>query len=162
MVKLPFKEEVGLIGDSPQQARRRLLNLLFRLERNPELYKEYSNFIIEFVNLGHMEEVRDKELVRSHYNCFYTPHYCVFKDSSKTTKLRVVFDASAKTTFRISLNDKLMLGPTVQKDLFSILIRFRMHQVKFSAEIAKMYRQVVLEEEDRNYHRILRKSQNST
>ena len=100
--------------------------------------------------------------MRPHYNCFYAPHYCVFKDSRTTTKLRVVFDASAKTTFRISLNDKVMLGPTVQKDLFSIVTCFQMHQVKLSADIAKMYHHVELEEENRNYHRILWKHQNST
>ena len=65
-------------------------------------------------------------------------------------------------TSGISLNDKLMVGPTVQKDLFSLLIRFRMHQVALSADIAKIYRQVELEEEDRDYHRILWKNQNST
>ena len=77
-------------------------------------------------------------------------------------KVRVVFEASAKTTSGVSLNDKLMVGPTVQKDLFSIMIRFRMHKVALSADIAKMYRQVELEEEDREYHRILWKHQNST
>ena len=138
VVKLPFKEEIGLLGDSLQQARRRLRSLLYRLERNPELYKKYNNFINEFANFGHMEEVSDNELVRLHFNCFYMPHHCVFRDSSTTTKLRVVFDASAKTTSGISLNDKLMYGPTVQKDLFSILIRFRMHQVALSADIAKI------------------------
>ena len=80
VVKLPFKEEIGLLGDSLKQARRRLRSLLYRLERNPELYKKYNNFINEFLNLGHMEEVTDNELVRPHYNCFYMPHHCVFKD----------------------------------------------------------------------------------
>ena len=161
MVELPFKEEVGLLGDSLQQARRRLRSLLFCLERNTELYKKYNKFINEFSNLGHIEEVPDNELMRPHYNCLYMPHRCVFKDSSTATKLRVVFDALAKTTSVTSLNDKLMLGPTVQKDLFGIFIRFPMHPVPLSANIAKTYRQVELEE-DRGYHRILRKHQNST
>ena len=161
VVKLPFKEEIGLLGDSLQQALRRLRSLLFRLERNPELYKKYNSFINEFINLDH-KFVPDNELVRPHYNCFYMPHHCVFKDSSTTAKLRVVFDASAKTKSGISLNDELMVGPTVKKDLFSVLIRFRKHQVALSADIAKMYRKVELEEEDRDYHRILSKNQNST
>ena len=74
----------------------------------------------------------------------------------------MIFDASAKTTSGISLNDKLMVGPTVQKKLFSILIRFQMHQVALLVDIAKFYRQVDLEEEDRDYHRILWKHQKST
>ena len=67
----------------------------------------------------------------------------------------MVFDASAKTTFGTSVNDKLMVATTVQKDLFTILIRFLMHQVALYADIAKMYRQVELEqeeEEDSDYH----------
>ena len=162
MVKLSFEEEFGLLGDSLQQARRRLHSLLFRLERNPELYKKYNNFINEFINLGPMEEAPDKELVRPHYNFFYMPHPCFFKDLGTTKKIRNVFDASAKTTSGTSHNDKLMVGPAARKDLFSTLIRFRMHQVAFSAVIAKFNRQVVLEEEDRDYHRILWKHPNST
>ena len=57
VVKMPFKEEIGFFGDSLQQARRRLRSLIFRLERNPELDRNYKNFINEFVNLGHMEEI---------------------------------------------------------------------------------------------------------
>ena len=48
-----------------------------------------------------------------------------------------------------------MFGPKIQKDLFSILVRFRLPQVALSAEIAKMYRQVELDSEDKDYHRLL-------
>jgi hypothetical protein len=55
----------------------------------------------------------------------YLPHHAVLKESSTTTRLRVVFDASAKTTNNRSLNDNLMCGPTIQRDLFSIVVEFR-------------------------------------
>ena len=94
---------------------------------------------------------------------FYLPHLCVLKDSSTTTKLRVVFDASAKTTSGVALNDNLMLGPKIQKDLFEILIRFRFLKVVLSVDIAKMYRQVLLDKEDKNFHRLLwKETQSST
>ena len=48
-----------------------------------------------------------------------------------------------------------MVGPKLQKDIFSILIRFRFHQVALSADIAKMYRQIQLDNEDKDFHRIL-------
>ena len=48
-----------------------------------------------------------------------------------------------------------MLGPKVQKDLFDILIRFRFHKVALSADIAKMYRQILLDKEDKDFHRLL-------
>ena len=69
--------------------------------------------------------------------------------------MRVVFDGSAKTSSGISLNDALMVGPTIQDDLFAISMRFRIYPIALSADIAKMYRQVALDETDRNFHRIL-------
>ena len=61
--------------------------------------------------------------------CFYLPHHAVIKLSSSTTQTRVVFDASAKSSSGISLNDTLMVGPTIQDDLFSIMIRSRKYHL---------------------------------
>ena len=80
--------------------------------------------------------------------------------ASSTNKLRVAFDASAKSASGVSLNDHLLVGPQLQKDLFGILIRFRFHQVALSADIAKMYRQVQLDDEDKDFHRVLWKNPN--
>ena len=78
----------------------------------------------------------------------------MFKDST-TTKLRVLFDASSKSPKGNSPNDCLLLGPRLQDDVFDILIRFRLHQFALSADVSKMYRQVALDQSDRDFHRIL-------
>ena len=83
------------------------------------------------------------------------------KADSTTTKLRVVFDGSAKTESGASLNDNLLVGPKIQDDLFNILNRFRFHRIALSADVAKMYRQVELDVPDRDYHRILWRNNNS-
>ena len=62
--------------------------------------------------------------------------HAVCKDSSSTTKLRVVFDASAKSSNGISLNDILMVGPTLYPSITDILIRFRSYKVAISADIS--------------------------
>ena len=54
---------------------------------------------------------------------FYLPMHAVRKDSSSTTKLRIVFDASAKTTNGVSLNDTLLVGHTVHSSLADVLLR---------------------------------------
>ena len=73
----------------------------------------------------------------------YCQHHPVFKETSTTTKTRVVFDGGAKISNGLSLTDILQVGPTVRQDLYSIVLRFRIHQVCFTADIAKMYRQIV-------------------
>ena len=101
-------------------------------------------------------------MIRPIKNSYYLSHPCVFKDSSTTTKLRVVFDGSAKTTSGICLNDRLMVGPKIQKNLFSILIRFRMYPLALSEDIAKMYRKVQLDAEDKDSPRLFWRELNST
>ena len=87
--------------------------------------------------------------------CYFLPHHAVFKETSTTTKTRVVFDGSAKTSNGLSLNDILQVGPTVQPDLYSIVLRFRTYQVCFTADITKMYRQITVHSQDRDLQRIL-------
>ena len=48
-----------------------------------------------------------------------------------------------------------MIGPKLQSDLYDILIRFRIHPVAMIADIGKMYRQIYLHPEDKDYHRFL-------
>ena len=154
MVKLPFKESIEL-GDSLNQATKRFFYLEKRLDSKPILKTGYQNFIQEFLDLDHMEEVPAADVDCPPNKCFYLPHHCVFKEDSTTTKLRVVFDGSAKTTNGVSINDALMVGPVVQDDLFSIINRFRFYRIALSGDIEKMYRQIGLRQEDRDFHRLL-------
>ncbi|XP_055527262.1 uncharacterized protein LOC129719871 [Wyeomyia smithii] len=85
----------------------------------------------------------------------YLPHHPVFKDSSTTTKVRVVFDASCKTASGYSLNDTLLVGPVVQQDLLSIVMRFWTHSIALVADIEKIFRQIRLHIEDQPFQRIL-------
>lgn len=107
----------------------------------------------EYQSLGHMTKINHDDV--SHIPHYYLPHHCVEKHDSLTTKLRVVFDASAKTTTGMSLNDILKIGPNVQSDLFSILLRFRKHAVVMIGDIAKMYRQVLIDPSQRNLQLIV-------
>jgi hypothetical protein len=66
-----------------------------------------------------------------------------------------VFDGGAKTSNGLSLNDILQVGATVQQDLYSIVLPFRTHQVCFTADIVKMYRQINVHPQDRDLQRLL-------
>ncbi|GFX76450.1 integrase catalytic domain-containing protein [Trichonephila clavipes] len=87
----------------------------------------------------------------------FLPHHAVIKPSSTTTKLRVVFDASlsCKTTNGTSLNSLLGVGPKLQRDIFEILLNFRIPRIVFAADIEKMYRQILVADEDQKYQQIL-------
>ena len=154
VVNLPFKKSVEL-GDSLEQAKRRFSYLERRLDAKPDLRKRYQAFIQEFLDMIHMEEVPQHQIQRPANQCYYLPHHCVFKEDSTTTKLRVVFDGSAKTSNGISINEALMVGPVVQDDLFAIITRFRFYKIALTGDVEKMYRQVGLREEDRDFHRLL-------
>ena len=86
---------------------------------------------------------------------YYLPMHAIFKQSSTSTKLRVVFDASSPTQSGASLNDILAAGPTLHPNLDTILMRFRTYQVALSGDVAKMYREVALCKEDRHLHRFV-------
>ena len=154
IVKLPFKQDCQL-GESLDQANRRFNSLEKRVDLDPELESRYKSFIDQFVETGHMEEVPASETRCEDSKSFYLPHHCVFKDDSTTTKHRVVFGGSSKTSTGKSLNDALMVSPTVQDDLYSIIMRFRVVPVALSADVEKMYRQVALDAPDEDFHRII-------
>jgi hypothetical protein len=154
-VRLPFKDNSKQLGSSYDIALKRLHGLERRLKRSPDLRVSYQLFLDEYQSLHHMSPVtiEDREMFSN--DGYFLPHHSVVKESSVSTKLRVVFDASAKTSNGVSLNDKLMVGPVVQQDLFAIITRFRLHNIVISADITKMYRQIQLDKEDRKYQRIL-------
>ncbi|XP_065091192.1 uncharacterized protein LOC135712154 [Ochlerotatus camptorhynchus] len=143
IVSLPLtRDPLVTIGESRSIAERRFLNLEKRLERDPTTKEAYCRFMEEYERLNHMVKLLDP-VDESQPHC-YLPHHPVFKESSTTTKVRVVFDASCKTSSGFSVNDLQLVGPVVQEDLLSIHIRFRIHQIAFVADVEKMYRQILL------------------
>ena len=69
--------------------------------------------------------------------------------------LALFFDGSYRSSDGLSLNDTLLVGPTIHQDLYSIVLRFRTYQIAFTVDIAKMCRQVRVHENERKLQRIL-------
>ncbi|XP_078051341.1 uncharacterized protein LOC144477492, partial [Augochlora pura] len=149
-VRLPFNNEKSQLGNSYNVALKRFYSLERKLISNTELREQYNKFLAEYESLGHMSEVVDA----ANTGC-YLPHHAVIKEDSLTTKVRVVFDASAKTDTGLSLNDVLMVGPTIQDDVFSLIARFRKHEVVITADVEKMFRQILVHPEDSIFQKIL-------
>ena len=150
-VSLPLKNNI-ILGHSKQGALKRFLYLEKKLRADLNLKKDYVEFMQEYLSLGHMELVHDIDDLQTVY---YLPHHAVLKPSSVSTKCRVVFDASAKTTSGTSLNDVLLTGPKVQDDLMNIIMRFRLNKYVLVADVEKMYRQISVNKKHRNLQTIL-------
>ncbi|XP_044248765.1 uncharacterized protein [Drosophila takahashii] len=111
----------------------------------------YQDFMKEYLALGHMSLLPTPP--PGHH--YYIPHQCVLRPESSSTKFRVVFDASSKTSTSVSLNETLMVGATIQRELYAILARFRLNKYALTADISKIYRQVNIAAENRDFQLIL-------
>ncbi|XP_018406480.1 PREDICTED: uncharacterized protein LOC108782657, partial [Cyphomyrmex costatus] len=95
---------------------------------------------------------------KSPQDIYYIPHHPIIKSGALTSKLRVVFDASALSESGVSLNNKLLVGPQLQDTLCDLLLKFRMHQYVLTADLEMMYRQILVRKQDRDLQRILWRS----
>ena len=109
----------------------------------------------EYLTLNHAKEINVHEHHSQPKLAYYMPVHSVVKETSTTTKVRAVFDASAKTTSLSSLNDILAMGPTLHPTIDKILLRFRTYKVALSSDITKMYREVLLHPDDQPLHRYI-------
>lgn len=139
IVILPLKQKVESLENSRELAEKRFYALERRLSRNNVLYEYYVNFLLVYKELKHMTLDRENYHPLTSSVEYYMPHHGVLRESSLTTKLRVVFDASTPSSNGVSLNNIQLIGLVLQDDLFSILLRFRKHKFVTSADVVKMY-----------------------
>ncbi|XP_066254640.1 uncharacterized protein [Euwallacea similis] len=156
-MNLPLKsnDEHQRLGDSFTQAKRRFLNLKKRFSKDQDLFIKYKQFIDEYISLGHANYIPLNPKTESNNNSFFLPHHCVLRNNSVTTKLRVVFDGSMKSSTGVSLNELTLKGYTIQPELFDILIKFRTFRYVFTADIEKMFRQILINPNQRFLQNIL-------
>lgn len=155
VVNLPFRTDNPTCqhGRSRDLAIRRFQHLERKFEKDPEIKKQYSEVFHDYLNLGHMERVPANDLSKP--SAVYLPHHAVIRNDKTTTKVRIVFDASMKGTNGVSLNDDLMVGPTLQPPLRHIIMRWRLHPISLCADVIKMYRQVKISPAHADFHRVV-------
>ena len=105
-----------------------------------------------YFDMGHAKLVLLKDLDRLCEEVFYLPIHVVSKVSSTTTRLRVLFHASAKTKSGVPLNDQLLVGPTVHAPMLDVLLHFLRCKIVLTMDVSKMYRAVLLPEAQRDLH----------
>ncbi|XP_015119650.1 uncharacterized protein LOC107042912 [Diachasma alloeum] len=86
---------------------------------------------------------------------YYFPDHGVLRESSETTKLRVLFNGSSKTSSGVSLNDIQHTGAKPQKNISDMLLSSRRSRYIFMADITKMFRPIKVHREDWPLQQIL-------
>ena len=84
----------------------------------------------------------------------YLPHREVVRIDKDTTKVRVVYDASAGSEGP-NLNDCLYAGPLLTPLIFDILVRLRAHQVAITADKKRVFLNISVVREHRDFLRFL-------
>ena len=84
----------------------------------------------------------------------YLPHRPIVRDDKETTKIRIVFDASAKCSGP-SLNECLYPGPNQLSHIFDILLRFRGKKIGILSDVRQAFLNVGIHDDHKNYLRFL-------
>ncbi|XP_073841440.1 uncharacterized protein [Musca autumnalis] len=153
IVTLPIIPEfAGQLGHSRTNCLRQFFRNEASLLRKPQIKVVYDGVVREYLELDHMRLVPTSSADSS---VCYLPHHPVINPDKPTTKLRVVFNASNKTSNGNSLNDILYVGPTLQLDLVLLILRWRLFKFVFNCDITQMYRQIRVDPTQTPLQRIL-------
>ena len=155
-VALPWKSGMspGQLQDNQAGAESRLSSLSRKLIRDQPLAHSYNEALGDMENGGIIEEVPANEL-KGPFPTYYMPHLPVVRPDSASTKVRPVFDASARGPNGVSLNDCLEAGPSLIPSLTDVLLRFRRHRYAVTGDITKAFLQVSVQPKDRDCLRFL-------
>ena len=153
VVGLPWKEGHKQLPSNYYNSLKRLKGQIHKLQQDPDTLIEYDRVIKDQLEKSIIEPVCDLE---EEGKLFYLPHHPVIRKEAKTTKLRVVYDASAKEGGRgVSLNDCLHVGPALTPHLYDVLVRFREKRIAIVGDIEKAFLNVEIAKKDRDSLRFL-------
>ena len=143
---LPWKGNHPPLPNNKEGSLRRLTSLVRKLEKNGSI-DDYNAVIQEQLAEGIVERAPNSVEGRE----FYIPHKGVVRETAESTKLRIVYDASARAWDGApSLNECLNTGPPLQNQLWNVLIRGRFNPVAITGDIKKAFLQVRIRPEERD------------
>ena len=144
---IPFKESHKISPDNYSLCEKRLLKLYNKLKNDTVLLKKYDAIFVEQRQAGIIDTVESKSTLR---DCHYVAHHSDFREDKKTSKLRIVFDGSAKENGP-SLNEVLYKGPQRTPLIFDIFICFRTYPVALTSDIERAFYQVSVHKRTENF-----------
>ena len=147
---LLWKDNHPPLPNNKYESLKRLDNLVRKLEKQPGMSEKYDDIIQDKLAQGIVERAQKEPEGRE----FYLPHKAVIRERTENTKIRIVYDASARANREApSLNECLETGPPLQNKLWSVLIRNRFHPVALAGDLKQSFLQVRIREETRDVMR---------
>ncbi|XP_066029903.1 uncharacterized protein [Pocillopora verrucosa] len=143
---LPWKGNHPPLSNNHTGSLKRLKNLVRKLEIQGEL-ERYNDIIQTQLSQGIVEHA--DEVVKDGKE-FYIPHKAVVRENAESTKIRIVYDASARANVSVpSLNECLEIGPPLQNQLWNVLVRNRFYPVAIAGDLKQAFLQIRVRREDR-------------
>ena len=131
------------------QSKARLRGVL-RKTKSLGILEEYDEIIQEQLREGIVERVPENIPPKGEREC-YLGHRPVIREDAKTTKIRMIFDGSARENESApSLNDCLETGPPLQNLLWDVIVRCRFFPIVLTGDMKKAFLQVSIREVDRD------------
>lgn len=124
--------------------------MLRHLRQEPSVLKEYDHIIRDQLEKGIIEPALLNKNAQGATH--YLPHHAVVRRDKSTTRVRVVYDASARNGNSPSLNDCLLKGPKFNQLIFDLLVRFKSYKIALIADLEKVFLMVLV---DRDVLRIV-------
>ena len=143
---LPWKPNHPFLPNNKQGSLKRLASLHRKLQKD-ELFEKYDSIIQDQLASGIIEEAPAVSSEKE----FYIPHKYVIRKSAESTKMRIVYDASARVSpDQPSLNECLYAGPALQNKLWDVLVQQRSFPVMVSGDIKQAFLQIRVRESERD------------
>ncbi|XP_075255223.1 uncharacterized protein LOC142347943 [Convolutriloba macropyga] len=152
---LLWKDDSSL-PDNRSHALTHLNHLVNRLQKRPEQYKKYNEGIQADLEKSYIAKV---PFHRQKDTGWYIPHYGLVSPN-KPDKIRRICNAKAPQS-GTSLNDKLLAGPDLFRNMLGILLRFRQGAIAIQGDIEAMFMQIGVRQQDRRYLRFMWRQPNS-
>lgn len=138
------------MGNSKKMALASFFSLEKKFQKYPELLAKYKAVFDDYIELGHMIEIKNPNPEEG----YYLPHHAINYLPGSKGKFRPVFNGSAPTSNGVSFNKQQLPGPKLQRDLSETFITFRMSEFAATGDVTQMYRQVWIHPDEYKYQKV--------